>query len=439
MEPDPLRLAYDLFQSGRLDEAVEACKRLLDRNPDDAGANHILGAIYFHQGKSDEALVVLKRATASPRATAEMHNNLGAVLYKLGQTKDAIPAFERALAIKPAYADALNNLAVIYHKEQKTDQAITTFRQAVAVNPDLLKVKANLRSAYHDVVPGWHFAMMADRKRNEAYEAAIRRAVPGKRVLDIGTGAGLLALMSARAGAAKVTTCETVALIADRAREIIRQNGLSDRITVISNKSTAMSVPGVMPERAEVLVTETFASGLITEGVLPTVEHAHEYLLTPDAVVIPAAASVMGYLAGGPLLEGMLFVDQISGFNLSAFNDFAPAMLPLPLDQMPHRVLSDDVELMRFDLRQKSFPMGGVRLALRATRHGVCAGIGQWIRLELDAYTRYENRPSPQAEFNNHWTHVVHRFPRLITVAPGDIVPILFRHDRSQIGVDLLE
>jgi type II protein arginine methyltransferase len=229
-----------------------------------------------------------------------------------------------------------------------------------------------------------------------------------------------------------------VGLIAARAREIIAQNGLSDRITVIPKSSTDMTVPRDMPERAELLVTETFASGLITEDVLPSVEHAHEHLLKPDAVIIPAAACVMGYLAGGPALQGMLFVGKIAGFDLSGFNDFAPGMLAVSLDNVPHQVLSDDIELMRFDLKEKRFPASGMRLALKATHHGVCAGVAQWIKLELDAHTAYENRPSPQADFNNHWTHIVHRFPRLVTVAPGDVVPILFRHDRTQIGIELL-
>jgi type II protein arginine methyltransferase len=439
MQNDPLQQAYEHFQAGRLDQAEERCRVVLGPNPDHAEANHFMGAIRFQQGKPAEALAFLKRAVASPGASADMHNNLGAILFKLGDKDGAIAAFERSLAIKPGYADALNNLAVLYREDQKTDKAIEKFREAVALNPDLLRAKANLRSAYHDLVPGWHFAMMADKKRNEAYDAAIRRAVPGKRVLDIGTGAGLLSLMSARAGAAKVTTCEAVALIAEKAKLIIAQNGMADRIHVIPMKSTAITVPQVMSERAEVLVTETFASGLITEGVLPTVEHAHEYLLTPNATIIPQAASVMGYLAGGSMLEGMLFVDKIAGFDLSSFNDFAPPMLAAALDLLPHRALSDDIELMRFDFREKTFPMGGVRLALKATRHGVCAGVAQWIKLELDPYTKYENRPSPQADFNGHWTHVMHRFSRLVTVQPGDIVPVLFRHDRSQIGIDLIE
>jgi hypothetical protein len=439
MQPDPLTEAYEFARFGRLEEAEQRLSVVLATNANSAPANHLMGAIRFHQGRTEEALPFVKRAAASQAATAEMHCILGAVLHRLGQKSEAVEAYERSLAVKPGHQDALNGLANIYREAQKSSQPNAGLRPASGIKPELLRAGPAAKPGYHGVVPPWHFAMMGDRKRNESYEAAIRRTVPGKRVLDIGTGSGLLAMMAARAGAARITTCETVNVIAERARQIIAANGLSDQITVVPMVSTAISVPHVMAQRAEVLVTETFASGLITEGVLPTLEHAHEYLLTEDATIIPASASVMGYLAGGPRLHDMLFVDNIAGFDLSAFNEFAPHMLDVALDNVQHRALSEDCELMRFDLKQKRFPAGGVRLALHATRHGVCVGVAQWIKLNLDAQTSYENRPTGQGDYNGHWTHIVHRFPRPVTVAPGDVVPVLFRHDRTQIGIDLLD
>src|SRR5262249_12423273 len=255
------------------------------------------------------------------------------------------------------YADALNNLGVALRDLKRTEEAIDAFRRAVALRPDFVQAKTNLRAAFRDVVPAWHFAMMDDDVRNSAYEAAIGRAVKGKRVLDIGTGAGLLAMMAAGAGAAKVTTCEAVPLIADRAREIVALNGLSDRVTVIGKRSQDLALGRELLERAQVLITETFASGLISEGILPLIEHAQENLLSEDAVVIPSAASAMGYVAGGEALKGLLFVDNIRGFDLAPFNDFAPPSMGVLLDRFPHDALSDDVELIRFNLKGKRFPM----------------------------------------------------------------------------------
>ena len=58
----------------------------------------------------------------------------------------------------------------------------------------------------HAYIPRWHFDMVLDSQRNDAYEAAIVRAVEFQRgmgakevhVLDIGAGSALLSMMAAR-------------------------------------------------------------------------------------------------------------------------------------------------------------------------------------------------------------------------------------------------
>jgi len=437
MTSDPVLEALEHFRERRYDESAQLCLGLLARAPDNAEINHLLGVIRYHQGNPGEAAAHLKRAVAGSNATAEMHNNFGAVLKQLGRTQEAIAAFNRALALKPDYADALNNLGVIYREAKNNDAAIASFKKAAALSPDLPQARTNLRSAYRDVVPAWHFAMMHDGARNRAFEAAIVRSVAGKRVLDIGTGAGLLAMMAARAGASEVVTCEAVGVIADRAREIIARNGLAARVTVIGKPSTELVVGRDFARPAEVLITETLASSLIGEGILPILEHAHRHLLAPGAAIIPAAGSVMGYLAGGDMLKDMLFVDTIAAFDLSPFNDFAPPVLAASLDEVPHDALSDDLELLRFDFKAKNFPMAMRPMRVTATKAGVCAGIVQWIRIELDSETRYENRPNRDAAHNGHWTHLLHRFARLVRVQPGDVISFVVRHDRSQVNIDL--
>ena len=167
--------------------------------------------------------------------------------------------------------------------------------------------------------------MMNDAFRNQAYERAIQAAVtPGTHVLDIGTGSGLLSLMAARAGARRVTTCEMVKVVAEKARDIVARNGYENKITVVPLKSTDARRGHEIDGRADLLVSEILSSDLLGEGVLPALEHARTELLTPEAKIIPAACGVMGFLGGAEELESRNHVAEVAGFDLSPFNESRP-------------------------------------------------------------------------------------------------------------------
>ncbi len=104
----------------------------------------------------------------------------------------------------------------------------------------LMKSACCAASFINRTVPQWHFSLVQDHARNAAYDAALRRAVtPTSRVLEIGTGTGLLAMMAARAGAAAVVTCEVVPAIAEKATDIVAHNGYGDRVRVVANIPTS--------------------------------------------------------------------------------------------------------------------------------------------------------------------------------------------------------
>ncbi|KAL1515803.1 hypothetical protein AB1Y20_002419 [Prymnesium parvum] len=141
----------------------------------------------------------------------------------------------------------------------------------------------------------YHWPMIADEGRNSCFDgalsAAVRRGGAGLHVLDIGSGSGLLAMMAARAGAARVTSLEMVPALAAAARHIVRQNGFSAQVTIIEDKSTDMD-EAKLDGKADLLVCEIVDDQLLGEGVLTTVKDARRRLLKPGAQIIPSGAVV---------------------------------------------------------------------------------------------------------------------------------------------------
>ena len=149
----------------------------------------------------------------------------------------------------------------------------------------------------------YHFAMIADEGRNSAFDGALRRAIGGwkarhpnrpMRVLDIGSGSGLLAMMAARAGADVVHSLEMVPALAAAAKHIVALNGFADRVTIHGVMSTELD-PESVGGKFDLLVCEIVDDQLLGEGVLPTIKDARERLLVrDDPIVIPSGAKVNG-------------------------------------------------------------------------------------------------------------------------------------------------
>ena len=90
-------------------------------------------------------------------------------------------------------------------------------------------------------VERWHFPMINDERRNSAYNRAIK-VLRGQRVVDIGGGSGLLAMMAARAGAEQVVTVERVGDMAECASRVLEANGFGGKVSVVHGSSLNLKV-----------------------------------------------------------------------------------------------------------------------------------------------------------------------------------------------------
>lgn len=169
------------------------------------------------------------------------------------------------------------------------------------------------------MVERWHFRMLNDSHRNEMYKKAIRKSVQGKnrlKVLDIGTGTGLLSLYAHQAGAKDITACELSPVMSKMAAEVFKLNECTDRIKLLNKHSMDLDVDSDLNGRCDLIFTETLDAGVFGEGLLQTLIHAKESLLQPDGQVIPGRVRL--YVAG---FQSRQLAQEHNVINSSSFTD----------------------------------------------------------------------------------------------------------------------
>lgn len=439
-----LEEAMQLQEAGHLVAAEAHYRMVVDVGYRVADVLPILAGLLGLRGADEEALVMWDRLLAIHPAHAVAHHEKGLIYSRMGRRDLAISALRASCKANPTNSVSANNLAVMLADAGRKEEALEQFRLALELQPDNLHIQHQINRLCAEMVPFWHIPMLNDARRNDAFEAAIIAAIetagPTAGVLDIGTGSGLLSMMAARAGAKSVTACELVPVIAETARSIIADNGYGDMITVHTAPSTELAIGTHLSERADILVSEILSSDLLTERVIDTFEDAHSRLLKPNAIIIPRAAAAIGCLVESQVLADYVFIDKISGFDVSRFGALAAQKLPIHGTMTNWKRLSHDIELLRIDLTRTAHPADLHALSITVVQDGTAAGIVQWMDVDLAEGITFNNHPDGYTD--GGWLQVLHTFPEPIPVKAGDTLNIAVGHDRvtlilRPLGVDV--
>lgn len=164
-----LKVAFDLHNSGRQEDAEALCRLLLPHMPQDSQLLLLLGMVLQKTGRSQEALKYLEPAAKlypkSPRilnclgfvyqslknharaveyygraielglGAADTYYCMGNACHQLGEVERAAELFKKAVELKPLDVASWNNLAKCLNDSNCLEESIQTYDRALAIDP----------------------------------------------------------------------------------------------------------------------------------------------------------------------------------------------------------------------------------------------------------------------------------------------------------------
>jgi hypothetical protein len=273
--------------------------------------------------------------------------------------------------------------------------------------------------------------MLQDRTRTEAFRRAVAEVVrPGDVVVDVGTGTGVLALAAAQAGARRVYAVE-VGAIADVAEALFEANGVSDRVTLVRGWSTDVD----LPERVDVVVSETIGSEPLAERVLELFRDVRTRWAHPQTRWVPQRLTVAGHACQLPATwSGSFTPERVAEWSSWYGADMTP-LLRWQGQQNPHLVSREDVSswtaltqsvvLADLDLTAVGVLKVDAAAAANVLRAGRVDALVTWFAAELSPSVTLSLDPALGG--SSSWLHSVNWVPPR-QLAVGDEVVLRYRY-----------
>lgn len=275
--------------------------------------------------------------------------------------------------------------------------------------------------------PWEQIRLLSDPARNRVIRTLLERRAKGARVLEVGCGHGVWACVAARLGATQVVALEPT-VMAELARELVRANGLQDRVTV-----QQCLVQDLEPMPSDLVFSELLNADPFQEDVVGAMSAATRWL-APGGTFAPYHLRVWVALARdlssvkeyNQAWKELDTLGQAFGLNLQ------PAQEHMGLPG-PYRAISTRIELasppaLLFDLDLLSRPRVPHQktVTLVPNEPGPVSAAVAWFEAVYDEDLILSNTPGAAG----HWGNLVCSWPEERAVKAGEYVKVRARlHD----------
>lgn len=231
--------------------------------------------------------------------------------------------------------------------------------------------------------------MLADEQRMAFFHEAIRRKIkPGDRVIDLGTGTGILAAFASRQGAGQVYAVDHSPII-EHARKLAAENGIEN----VSFEDVHSS-KFYLDEPVDVILHEQIGDFLFDEAMVPNVCDLRDRLLKPGGLILP---SQFEFFCEPMTLHDDRRVPYIWELNDVYGFDFSSMESSRPWDAEYHGLVSCDlgvvkhflgepeplIEVDLYTITESTLPLE-VSFRRKVTKAGLLDGLVVFMKARVD-------------------------------------------------------
>jgi protein O-GlcNAc transferase len=148
---EALAIALEHHQAGNFPQAEQVYRQILQAEPQNVDALHLLGVLAHQVGRNEAAIEWIGHALALNPNYAIAHSHLGEALRALGRNDEAIACYQRALQLDPNSAQSYNNMSNAFKAQGRLDEALACCQQALRLMPDLPEAHNNLGTVYKEL------------------------------------------------------------------------------------------------------------------------------------------------------------------------------------------------------------------------------------------------------------------------------------------------
>jgi type I protein arginine methyltransferase len=268
---------------------------------------------------------------------------------------------------------------------------------------------------YDNILP--HLSMLRDSVRTDAYRRAIAEVVrPGDRVLDFGSGTGVLSVFAERAGASRVYALDRSPML-NAAKQIFSDNDCKN-VEVIFGEGDTIE----LPTEVDVIVSEWMGHFLFAEQMLEPLLRLRDRFLRKGGRIIPDRCSLhAGLVTAASHFDELTFLrTRPYGIDFGAVERWP--FCEIGVVRFQHdEILGDTASLGEIELT--TLPRMPLKWSGRITSRdpGVVFGVCGWFDAQLSPGVRLSTSP---LEPPTHWWHFFFPFDRPLELSAGETVDI---------------